>query len=227
MINIKTYLQIFSFVLFFPMRLEEGQTKDRIILLLKRTGGMTAEDLSRQIGITPMGVRQHLLSLERKGMVEYEARKHGIGRPVFIYKLTLKADEIFPKGYDQFALEVLKDIESIDGRHKVDELFRIRKERLLKDRTSLMDHGLDIHEKVKTLSRVLQQEGYFVELKENGKDSYLLSQFNCPLSKVATSYPEACKYELELYNELFGTNVTRTFCMAQGDPSCTFMIPRG
>jgi len=208
------------------MRLEEGQTKDRIIMLLKRTGGMTAEDMSKQIGITPMGVRQHLLSLERKGMVEYEPRKHGIGRPVFIYKLTVKADEIFPKGYDRFAIEILRDIESLDGRHKVDELFRIRKERLLKDRVGLMDHGPELPEKVKALSKLLQQEGYFVELKENGKDAYVLSQFNCPLSKVATYYPEACKYELELYNELFGKNIVRASCMAQGDPSCTFLIPK-
>jgi predicted ArsR family transcriptional regulator len=209
------------------MRLEEGQTKDRIIMLLKRTEGMTAEDMSRQIGITPMGIRQHLLSLERKGMVEYEARKHGIGRPVFMYKLTHKADDVFPKGYDRFAVEVLKDIESLDGRNKVDELFRIRKDRLLKDRMGLMEQGLEFPDRVKALSRILQQEGYFVELKENGRDSFLLNQFNCPLSKVATYYPEACKYELELYNELFGKSVLRNSCMAQGDPSCTFLIPPG
>lgn len=208
------------------MRLEEGQTKDRIIVLLKRTGGMTAEDLSKQIGITPMGVRQHLLSLERKGMVGYEARKHGIGRPVFIYKLTEKADEVFPKNYDRFALEVLKDIESLDGRPKIDELFRMRKERLLKERAALIDPALDMNERIRAISKLLQNQGYFVDLKDNSKDSFTLSQFNCPLSRVAMQYPEACKYEVELYNELFGRAVSRVSCMAQGDASCTFNIPR-
>lgn len=208
------------------MRLEEGQTKDRIIMLLKRTGGMTAEDLSKQIGITPMGVRQHLLSLERKGMVGYEARKHGIGRPVFIYKLTEKADEVFPKSYDRFALEVLKDIESLDGRQKIDELFRLRKERLLKERTALLEPSQELAERIRAVSKLLQNQGYFIDLKDTSKDSFMLSQFNCPLSKVAMHYPEACKYEIELYNELFGRTVSRTSCMAQGDPSCTFNIPR-
>ena len=92
------------------MRIEDGQTKDRIIMMLKKVGGLTADDLSKRIGITPMGVRQHLIALERKGIVNYDARKHGIGRPVFIYNLTEKADDIFPKIYGEFSLGLLKDL---------------------------------------------------------------------------------------------------------------------
>ncbi len=210
---------------FFPMRLEDSLTKDRIIMLLKKAGGMTAEDLSRQIGITPMGVRQHLLSLERKGMVEYEARKHGIGRPVFIYKLTDKADDIFPKSYGRFALDMLNDIEELDGREKVTELFRMRKEKLFKERSAALGGIQDFNEKVRTLTKMLEGEGYLIELKENGREDMLLNQFNCPVSRVASQYNEACRYELELLNDLLGRSIQRKGCMAAGDPVCSFLIP--
>jgi predicted ArsR family transcriptional regulator len=207
------------------MRLDESMTKDKIIMLLKKSGGMTAEKLSKQIGITPMGVRQHLLSLERKAMVEYESRKHGIGRPVFIYRLTQKADDMFPKAYHELAMDILGDIEALDGRQKVDQLFRMRKAKLFKERNIHMPDLPDISGRVKALAGLLEKEGYVAELAENGKN-FLLSEYNCPLSRVAVQYPEACQYDLELMNDLLGGNVSRTACMASGDPSCTFVIPK-
>lgn len=205
------------------MELGEGHTKDRIIVFLKKTGGITAEDLSKLIGITPMGIRQHLLSLERKGMVRYEAKKHGIGRPVFVYKLTDKADEVFPKSYPQFALDILKDVEAVDGRQKVVELLKIRKERILKERSQLLGGSPGFPEKVNALFRMYETEGYLVEIRQDEK-RYILKKFNCPLSRVAVHYPEICAQELELMQDLLGTDVQRSECMAQGDYSCTFNI---
>ena len=205
------------------MRIEDGQTKDRIIMLLKKTGGLTAEDLSKRVGITPMGIRQHLIALERKGVVNYDARKHGIGRPVFVYNLTERADDMFPKVYRDFSLDVLKDLESLDGRDKVSGLFRMRKERLLESRRKrLVNH--DFHGKVKALSTMLEEEGYFTELDE-ADGNYTLNQYNCPISKVASYYNEACNYETELLSELLGRQVSMKRAIPFGDHYCSFKIP--
>ncbi|MDA8085331.1 MAG: winged helix-turn-helix transcriptional regulator [Nitrospiraceae bacterium] len=80
------------------MNIENGQTKDKIIILLKKNDGLTTGELSRHVGITPMGIRQHLLALERKNLIRYEMKKNGIGRPAFVYRLTELADDVFPKG---------------------------------------------------------------------------------------------------------------------------------
>lgn len=205
------------------MRLEDTQTKDRIIMLLKKAGGLTAEQLSKQVGITPMGIRQHLLTLERKGIVSYEAKKHGIGRPIFIYRLTGKADDLFPKLYHWFALDLLKDLESIDGRDKINELFRLRKERILKEKSALLEGVGGLAGKLKALAGILDEEGYIMDAKEDG-DGYLLTSYNCPLSKVAGSYGEVCQYEHELINDLLGGNVSRVSSMINGHDSCSFRI---
>ncbi|TAN40628.1 MAG: winged helix-turn-helix transcriptional regulator, partial [Nitrospirae bacterium] len=65
--------------------LDRNPTRESIVHLLKKHGGMSIDDMSKQIQITPMGVRQHLLALEKKGIVTYISKRKGIGRPGFIY----------------------------------------------------------------------------------------------------------------------------------------------
>lgn len=100
--------------------LADNPTRKKILLALKKNGSMSVEDLSGEVNITPMGVRQHLLLLEKSGAVEYITKKHGVGRPGFLYRLTETADDLFPKSYQSFAMDILTDIEHLDGKGKID-----------------------------------------------------------------------------------------------------------
>ncbi len=204
--------------------IDDNQTRKSIIHLLKKSGGMSIDELSKDISITPMGIRQHLLSLEKKGIVTYTAKKHGIGRPGFIYQLTEAADELFPKSYGSFAIEVLRDIEKYDGKDKIDKIFRWRKERLLKSMKEALSGKEDIDSIVNGLKNILESEGHFVDLsRHNG--SYHLKQYNCPINKIALEFKSVCKHELQLYRDLTGKDITKIQSLSEGDPSCTFVIP--
>jgi predicted ArsR family transcriptional regulator len=205
--------------------MDECPTREKIINFIKRSGSLTVEELSRHIGITPMGVRQHLMSLEKKGMIRYDIKKHGIGRPVFLYRLTDKAEDMFPKAYGIFVLSLLRSIEEADGRDKVDMLFKLRKEHLLFDWKETLRDKKTFKEKVHALRDYLNTEGYMAELKETDK-AFILKDFNCPLSEIAPHYKELCDYELEMFKELLGRNVAKTHCIAQGDQFCSYNIPK-
>ncbi len=204
--------------------LDENSTRNSIIHLLKKSGGLTIEELSKSINITPMGIRQHLLSLEKKNIVTYIAKKHGIGRPGFVYMLTDSADALFPKAYDKFAIEILKDIKAHDGPEKLDSIFRRRKDKqldIIKDALA----GLEtLDSTVNGLKNLLESEGHFVELtRSNGH--YYLKQFNCPVNKIAAEFKDICRYELQLYRELLGEQVTREQNITEGSPACSYKIP--
>lgn len=204
--------------------LDDNATRKIIVLLLKKSGGMSIEDLSKNISITPMGIRQHLLSLEKKGIVTYYAKKHGIGRPGFVYRLTDLAEDLFPKKYDSFALDVLRDIEKNEGKEKVDQIFAWRREGLFKVRNEQLAAKGSRDELVRGLKDVLESEGYLVELeRENG--SYHLMQYNCPINKIAFEYDTACVHELQLYRDLIGPDVIRQESLSQGSTSCHYIIP--
>ncbi len=205
--------------------LDENLTRGKIIMLLKKIGPMPIDDLSKELNITPMGIRQHLLYLQRKGLIDYITKRQGIGRPAFLYRLTVKADDLFPKAYDTFIVNIFRYLEKNEGRDKVDDIFKWRKNRLLKDTREALSDKKSLHDRIYGFKDILESNGYFVDLNETNSH-YSLKQFNCPIYKVASEFKEACKYELQMYKDLLGKEVKRQQCMSDGNPSCTYIIPK-
>jgi predicted ArsR family transcriptional regulator len=205
--------------------INENPTREKILMILKTRGPIPIDDLSKELSITSMGIRQHLLSLERRGLIDYITKRQGIGRPAFLYKLTDKADNLFPKTYDKFIIDIFKDIEKYEGRNKIDDIFKWRKNRLFKETREALSEKKSLEDKVYELKDIFESRGYLVNLDETD-NYYSFKQFNCPIYKVASEYKEACKYELQMYKDLLGKEVTRQQCMADGNPSCTYTIPK-
>lgn len=203
---------------------DRNPTREQIIFNLKKSDGMSIDDLSKIINITPMGIRQHLLALEKKGIVTYTSKKHGIGRPGYVYRLTESADALFPKSYDNFALGILKDIEKQEGKEKVDKIFEWRRDRIFDSLKEALADKTSIDERVLGLQDILKSEGYNLELSRQN-DSYYLTNYNCPINNIALEYPSACKNELALFRSLISDSVQRTQCLSEGDRSCLFVIP--
>jgi predicted ArsR family transcriptional regulator len=205
--------------------IDDNPTRQRIIMLLKKAGQMTVAELSKAMGITPMAVRQHLMSLERKRIVEYEAKKYGIGRPLFLYRLTDRANEIFPNAHTDFLMEVLRTIENMDGREKVDDVFQKISRSHLDEKTRSL-HGIeDFTERLIAFTEVLSKDGYLVELEEKD-DTFEIKQFNCLLTSVVREYPETCSMELDLYREVLGKDLARSQCQKDGGAACVYVIPK-
>lgn len=208
-----------------PVQIDENPTRKKIIVLLKKADNMTVSELSKEIGITPMAIRQHLMSLEKKGMITYTAKKYGIGRPVFHYRLTNKATEMFPKAYAALARDILGSIEELDGRKKVDKLFMKRRDKQFQEKASVLESLPNMDDKVTAYTKMLNDEGYMVETSQDDR-TYVIKHYNCLLQGVSSDFPEACKYELDLYRLLFDKKVARTECQSEGGHSCTYVIPK-
>ncbi len=204
--------------------LDDHSTRNSIVRLLKKSSGLSIEELSKSIHITPMGIRQHLLSLEKKGVVTYIAKKTGIGRPGFVYMLTDSADALFPKSFDKFAIEILSDINKHEGPEKLNTIFRRRKDNRLKTIRNALAGFETFDDTVNGLKNMLESEGHIVELTRNN-GNYHLKQYNCPISKIAVEFKDLCGYELLMYQELLGEQVTMEESIAEGSPVCFYKIP--
>jgi predicted ArsR family transcriptional regulator len=206
--------------------IEENSTRKNIMLLLKKNGGMSIEDLSKVIDITPMGIRQHLLALEKKGIVTYVARRRGIGRPGFIYMLTDAANDLFPEAYDSFAVGLLRDIKKHEGVEKIDKIFDWRRERLFRMNKEALSGKENLDDTLHAFKGILEANGHLVEISRNN-GHYHLKQFHCPIHKISAEFKDACKYELQLYRDLINKNIMREQAMSEGAQSCLYVIPRG
>lgn len=206
--------------------LTENPTRRKIIVTLKKNGEMTVEDLSKVINITPMGVRQHLLILERNGIVEYVTKKQGVGRPGFLYRLTESAENLFPKTYQNLAIDILTDISEREGREKIMEIFRRRKERLYNEKIGLLSEKSHLKDKLTTLAEALNREGNMVEIDEDDK-YFKFKQYNCPIHKVAKRFKEACVNDHELMKELLGVrDILHKERISDGSQACVYLIPK-
>jgi len=84
-------------------------TRGRIVALLRRSG-RTVEELARTLGLTDNGVRAHLATLERDGIVRQRGsvrRGSGGGKPPYVYELAPEGEDLFPKGYAPVLLRLL------------------------------------------------------------------------------------------------------------------------
>src|SRR3569833_1901975 len=84
-------------------------TRGQIVTLLRRDG-RTVEELASEVDLTDNGIRAHLATLERDGIVRQRGsvrRGSGGGKPAYVYELTTEAENLFPKAYEPVLRQLL------------------------------------------------------------------------------------------------------------------------
>ena len=204
------------------MDTDTNDTRTNIVNLLKINNKMTINEVSAQLDISPMGVRQHLGNLERDGLVEYSRQKSNRGRPKYIYTLTDQAKGIFPESYKSFAIEILEEAEDIGGKNLVNQLLKQRMESQIKNYKKRLQNK-NLNEKIEELAQIRDEEGYMANINKNG-DNYALIEYHCPISMIAKKYPYLCETERELFQRTLGVEIKREHHLICGSHKCSYHI---
>ncbi|WP_044748565.1 helix-turn-helix transcriptional regulator [Bacillus alveayuensis] len=208
------------------MNHKSSSTKHEILKMLKLQKRLTVSEMAKQLGITEMAVRRHLSTLERDQLVYTTLVRQAMGRPMNVYELSEKGEELFPQNYKQIALDFLKDIESVAGQDVVEKLFQNRKERI-KQMYEEQFANKSFDEKMIELARIQNKHGYMTELRKDEDGTYHFIEHHCPIAEVAKEYQTACDCERQLFQQLLGTlKVTSQACMAKGDDVCHYEIKK-
>ena len=105
---------------------EIGRTQRLEILnSLKRTKGMSVNELVEKMGMSYMGIKQHCLTLQRDGYLDTWRRPQKMGRPEMVYRLTRRSHDLFPADSNEFTLELLRSICDIYGANAPEKLLLI------------------------------------------------------------------------------------------------------
>jgi len=198
-------------------------TRRRILIALKERGGMTADELADQLGISSVAVRRHLTNLERDRLVDHEQIQRGMGRPSYVYRHTEGANSLFPNDYDHLASYVLDAIEGLFGREAVDRIFEQHTQDIARSYRPVVN-GDNLLTRVEQLTRLREADGYMPTWEEQADGTYVLRQHHCPILQVAEGCIEACAHELGLFVDLLDAEVTRQSHQASGDSACSYEI---
>jgi predicted ArsR family transcriptional regulator len=205
--------------------IRDSSTRREILDLLRKEE-MDIKELSGRLGISPTGVRQHLMILQNESLVQSKPVRIATGRPRHVYSLSEKANEHFPKAYDVFLEWVIREIVETEGEHRVKELF----EEIARKRAREMEPHFQEKEpakRVQSLVELLNREGRYAEYEEN-EEGYLIREYHCPIRKIADRYsPLVCSYEEVLFQSLLGGKVQQIQRMGEGSRFCSFRVRGG
>ncbi len=201
-----------------------ASTRQEILVALKRNNAMTAAALSEALGITAVGVRQHLVGLERDGYVKTTPMRQKIGRPVNVYRLTEASASLFPSDYEGLLVGILSHLKELDGSGKIAKLLGVRAEAYKRAHRAEITVSPELGERVRRLCAIRDNEGFYAECYPQHDGSFRLVEHHCPIHAVAKDCPEACDSERKLFEDLLGARVVRESAVASGDEQCCFHI---
>ena len=205
------------------MTLDSG---GRILYTLKSRGPLGSGPLAHALGITEVGVRQHLGKLQGDGLVAFEDRAGEIGRPKRIWRLTEKGHGRFPDTHADLTVSLIDSIRSVFGDAGLDRLIAARQDAMGSSyRRELAAYG-DPSERVAALARLRTAEGYMAEFEAEADGGFLLIENHCPICAAAKTCQGFCRSELELFRAAFGSDcsVTRQEHLLSDGRRCVYRI---
>lgn len=208
--------------------MEPGATsQDKILYQIKRLGPRTASELARLLGVTTMGIRQHLAQLERDSLVAaLPGEAHGRGRPVRRWKLTGSGHGRFPDAHAQVTHDIIVSVRELLGEPAMDRIIEQRTaDTLAHYRAEMRDAGT-VQQKVEKLCELRSLEGYMAECMAAEGDDWLIIEHHCPICIAARACQGFCRSELDVFRLLFDgvARVEREDHLLHGARRCTYRI---
>jgi predicted ArsR family transcriptional regulator len=194
-----------------------ASTRGQIVTLLRQGAG-TVDELARALGLTDNGVRAHLSTLERDGLVrQHGLLRSGSGKPAYIYALTERAEDLFPKPYDTVMCLLLDVLAERLSDSEQEMVLQEVGHRLARNVPPALDAP---HTQLKAAAEALNELGGLAELEERDGTIAIRGR-SCPLAHVVVGHPEACVLAAALLTDIAGIPFAAR-CERGEPPRCRF-----
>lgn len=200
-------------------------TKQQILVLLKRTGSATVEEAAGALSVASMTARQHLINLERDGLVSSERVRRSNGRPHYLYRLTARGEEMFPRRYDLLARILLDEVGALTPELLTDLTPEEKRSLLIQrcadrlaERFRFETEGRSLEERVANVTDVLRLIGGFAEWLDS-EAGFEIRDYNCVFASLVDQAADCCEGHLRLIAQLLRWPVQHV-SGAEGDVCC-------
>jgi predicted ArsR family transcriptional regulator len=201
---------------------EIGRTQRLEILnTLKRTRGLSVNELVAKMKMSYMGIKQHCLTLERDGYLDTWRRPQKMGRPEMVYRLTRRTHDLFPCDSNELTLELLKSIKEIYGANAPEKLlFNVfeRKTARLKEKVK----GTTVAERAKWVVKEREKEGFMSQFTTEEEGGPQILECHSPIMNLLDEYPIVGRLEQDMVQSVLGTPVRREETRNSGLYECAF-----
>ena len=173
-----------------------------LIMLLKRSNGMSVNELAAALRMSYMGVKQHCVYLEKKGYVDTWRRpKEGGGRPEKMYRLTPKLDGFFPCVPKELLLDVLEGAEKAFGDGSAERLL-LHHFQLLAGRYAEKVKGRTMLERAQSFAKLRTVEGCISLCEFDPHEGLRIVEYHSPVAVLGKLHACACELEAQMIGRL-------------------------
>ncbi len=201
---------------------EIGRTQRLEILnSLKRSKGMSVNELVRKMKMSYMGIKQHCLTLQRDGYLDTWRRPQKMGRPEMVYRLTRRTHDLFQSDSNAFTLELLKSAGEAFGPNAPEKLlYNVFEQRTAALKSKMK--GDDVTDRARWMARWRDAEGYMSQfsLEEEGGPQIL--ECHSPIMNLLDAFPIVGRLEQDMFEAVLGTKVRREETRNSGLYECAF-----
>lgn len=182
----------------------------KIIEELKIRGSMPIPELASLMEMSYMGVKQHCEVLHDLGYLERSrVPRTEVGRPEITYRLTTKADALFPQAGVGMTLSLLENMKQLFGATAPEKLLFQYFSDLQGKWLSRLQRAKSLVEKATILASLREKEGCFSRCSYDVKNGFRIEEFHHPLWALFAEYPAAILMELRMMEQLMGSKVER------------------
>jgi predicted ArsR family transcriptional regulator len=181
---------------------------------------LTVAALAARLGMSYMGAKQHCIELERDGYVDTFRRHRGVGRPELLYRLTTKAQDLFPQADNGLSLSLLEQARKLFGAGAPEKLLYLHFQQKASDYTEKIK-GETLPERVASFARLRDKQGHMAEC---AVDPLRLIERHHPMLGLFEVFPAAADMERDIIQKVLGAPVRREVTQIGGNYECIFFL---
>ncbi len=197
-------------------------TREIILHTIKSSPQSTVEELAEAADISPVTVRHHLNALQAEGAIELATIRRKVGRPYYVYSLSERGQELFPKRYVRLTSRLLDEMKDRLPEKLLAEIFEGVVDTVLREHRGEFEH-LSLEQRLDYLVNLLSEEG-FLSTWERTPDGYRLVEYSCPYLSIGSTHAEVCNFDRQLMSGVLQLRVQQDSCMLHGANCCQFTI---
>lgn len=205
--------------------ISDGQKQ--ILTFIKQQGEATNATIAERLNVSYEAVRQQLRQLEAAQLVfSRNKRPEGqrVGRPTRVYILSAAGDHLFPKAYDELAVELIDTLTTALGPEALRQVLTSFTDQHVRHWTlDLQDKSL--LERLEAIKGIYREKDAYMEVElDEASGELRLVERNCPFLNVASRQPALCSVTVSTLSRLLGHAVIREKRFQDGDGRCVFRV---
>jgi predicted ArsR family transcriptional regulator len=183
----------------------------KILNLIKRTQGLSVQELADELGMSYMGVKELCVDLQRRGLLDVRRQPRpagSTGRPRLLYRLTERAHELFPTASNPLTMGLLEGASKLFGPAAAEKLLML----VWQQKTAALAgkmKGSELAQRVASLAQIRDEEGHMASVEQGSGGRLCIVEHHCPFLDVLREYPIVARLEVDLFQQLLGVSVER------------------